>query len=99
MNVTDKQMEQLAHLAHLAQLTLTYQEQRELAGRLGQMVEYLHALSQVEEGAEGDVSSALTPRPDQVEPSLAGEALLAQAPLVRDGYVVTPRSVGEGGEA
>lgn len=96
MDVTNKQMEQLAHLA---QLSLTHQEQRELAGRLGQMVEYLHALSQVEEGAEGDASSALTPRPDQVEPSLAGEALLAQAPLVRDGYVVTPRSVGEGGEA
>lgn len=96
MDVTNKQMEQLAHLA---QLTLTYQEQRELAGRLGQMVEYLHALSQVEEGKAPEVPSAAAFRSDGAEPSLAGDKLLSQAPLVRDGYVVTPRSVGEGGEA
>lgn len=94
MEETNKQIRQLAHLARLS---LTPQEEGELAGRLEQMVEYLHALSQVEEGIESDVPSACHFRPDGVEPSLAGDKLLSQAPLVRDGYVVTPRSVGEGG--
>lgn len=94
MNVTKKQMEQLARLA---QLTLTPREERELAGRLEQMAGYLHVLSQVEDGDNPDAGSAMLPRPDVVEPSLAGETLLSQAPQVRDGYVVTPNSVGEGG--
>ena len=94
MEETNKQVRQLAHLARLS---LTPQEEGELAGRLEQMVEYLHALSQVEEGKAPDVPSAAPFRSDGVEPSLSGDQLLSQAPLVRDGYVVTPRSVGEGG--
>ncbi|OUN25616.1 Asp-tRNA(Asn)/Glu-tRNA(Gln) amidotransferase subunit GatC [Pseudoflavonifractor sp. An85] len=94
MEETNKQIRQLAHLARLS---LTPQEEGELAGRLEQMVEYLHALSQVEEGKAPDVPSAATLRPDEVKPSLSGDQLLAQAPRVTDGYVVTPRSVGEGG--
>ncbi len=84
-------------LSRLARLSLTPQEEEELAGRLEEMVGYLHALSQVEHGAEAEAPSAVPFRPDQVEPSLDGDKLLNQAPQVRDGYVVTPRSVGEGG--
>lgn len=94
MEETNKQIRQLAHLARLS---LTPQEEGELAGRLEQMVEYLHALSQVEDGVEMTASSSCVPRPDQVAPSLDGETLLSQAPRVREGYVVTPKSVGEGG--
>ena len=96
MEETSKQVRKLSHLARLS---LTPEEEGELAGRLEQMVGYLEALSQVEDGAEPDTPCVVTFRPDGVEPSLDRDKLLAQAPLTRDGYVVTPRSVGEGGEA
>lgn len=94
MEETNKQV---CQLARLARISLTPDEESELAGRLEQMMGYLHTLSQVEAGEERETPSAVPVRPDQVEPSLAGDKLLAQAPQVADGYVVTPRSVGEGG--
>lgn len=96
MEETSKQVRKLAHLARLS---LTPEEEGELAGRLEQMVGYLEALSQVEDGEAAEVPSAVPFRPDGVAPSLDRDKLLAQAPLLRDGYVVTPRSVEEGGEA
>lgn len=96
MEETSKQVRKLAHLARLS---LTPEEEGELSGRLEQMVGYLEALSQVEDEVEAEVPSAVPFRPDGVAPSLDRDKLLSQAPLLRDGYVVTPRSVGEGGEA
>ena len=93
MEETSKQVRKLSHLARLS---LTPEEEGELAGRLEQMVGYLQALSQVEEGAEPDTPCVVTFRPDGVAPSLVRDKLLSQAPLLRDGYVVTARSVGEG---
>lgn len=97
MEETSKQVRKLSHLARLS---LTPEEEGELAGRLEQMVGYFQALSQVEDGEAAEVPSAVPFRPDGVvAPSLDRDKLLAQAPLLRDRYVVTPRSVGEGGEA
>lgn len=96
MEETSKQVRKLAHLARLS---LTPEEEGELAGRLEQMVGYLEALSQVEDGEAAEASSAVPSRPDGVAPSLDRDKLLENAPQVRDGYVVTPRSVGEEGEA
>ncbi len=96
MEETSKQVRKLAHLARLS---LTPEEEGELAGRLEQMVGYLEALSQVEDGEATEATSAVPFRPDGVAPSLDRDKLLENAPQVRDGYVVTPRSVGEGGEA
>ena len=93
MEETSKQVRELARLARLS---LTPEEEGELAGRLEQMVGYLEALSQVEGGVEAEASSAVPFRPDGVAPSLDRDKLLENAPQVRDGYVVTPRSVGEG---
>ena len=95
----DETSKQVRELARLARLSLTPEEEGELAGRLEQMVGYLEALSQVEGGVEAEDTSAVPFRPDGVAPSLDRDKLLSQAPLMRDGYVVTPRSVGEGGEA
>ena len=95
----DETSKQVRKLSHLARLSLTLEEEGELAGRLEQMVGYLEALSQVEGGVEAEDTSAVPFRPDGVAPSLDRDKLLSQAPLMRDGYVVTPRSVGEGGEA
>lgn len=95
----EKTSKQVRKLSHLARLSLTPEEEGELAGRLEQMVGYLEALSQVEDGGAAEAPSAVPFRPDGVAPSLDRDKLLAQAPLLRDGYVVTPRSVGEGGEA
>lgn len=94
MEETNKQVRELAHLARLS---LTPGEEKELAGRLEQMVGYLQALSQMEDGAEPETPAAVPFRPDGVEPSLDRDKLLSRAPRVRDGYVVTPRSVGEEG--
>lgn len=88
---------QVGELARLARLALTPQEEGELEGRLEQMVGYLQALSQVEEQGDQTVPTPASFRPDGAGPSLDREKLLAQAPRVRDGYVVTPRSVGEEG--
>lgn len=96
MEETNKQV---CELAHLARLSLTPEEEGELAGRLEQMVGYLEALSQVEDGEAAQAPAAVPFRADGVAPSLDRDKLLSQAPLLRDGYVVTPRSVGEGGEA
>ena len=93
MEETSKQVRKLAHLARLS---LTPGEEKELAGRLEQMVGYLEALSQVEGGVEAEDTSAVPFRSDGVAPSLDRDKLLENAPQVRDGYVVTPRSVGEG---
>lgn len=95
----DETSKQVRELARLARLSLTLEEEGELAGRLEQMVGYLEALSQVEGGVEAEDTSAVPFRPDGVAPSLDRDKLLSQAPLMRDGYVVTPRSVGEGDEA
>lgn len=95
----DETSKQVRELARLARLSLTPEEEVELAGRLEQMVGYLEALSQVEGGVEAEDTSAVSFRPDGVAPSLDRDKLLENAPQVRDGYVVTPRSVGEGGEA
>lgn len=96
MEETSKQVRELAHLARLS---LTPEEEGELAGRLEQMVGYFQALSQVENGEAAEAPAAVPFRPDGVAPSLDRDKLLENAPQVRDGYVVTPRSVGEGGEA
>ena len=95
----DETSKQVRKLSRLARLSLTPEEEGELAGRLEQMVGYLEALSQVEDGEATEATSAVPFRSDGVAPSLDRDKLLAQAPLMRDGYVVTPRSVGEGGEA
>lgn len=96
MEETSKQVRKLSHLARLS---LTPEEEGELAGRLEQMVGYFQALSQVEDGEAVEAPFAIPFRPDGVAPSLDRDKLLENAPQVRDGYVVTPRSVGEGGEA
>lgn len=97
MEETSKQVRKLSRLARLS---LTPEEEEgELAGRLEQMVGYLQALSQVEDGEAAQAPAAVPFRPDGVAPSLDQDKLLENAPQVRDGYVVTPRSVGEGGEA
>lgn len=93
MEETSKQVRKLSRLARLS---LTPEEEGELAGRLEQMVGYLEALSQVEDGEATEAPSAVPFRPDGVAPSLDRDKLLENAPQVRDGYVVTPRSVGEG---
>lgn len=96
MEETSKQVRKLSRLARLS---LTPEEEEELAGRLEQMVGYFQALSQVEDGEAAEAPPAVPFRPDGVAPSLDRDKLLENAPQVRDGYVVTPRSVGEEGEA
>ena len=96
MEMTCGQVEQLARLARLS---LTPGEQETVAGQLEQMVSYMQVLAQVD---GGDVQGGEKPgalRHDEVEPSLVGDKLLRQAPRVAEGYVATPSSVGEGGEA
>lgn len=94
MEMTCGQVEQLARLARLS---LTPGEQEAVVGQLKQMVEYLQVLAQVETEGGGETGQSCVLRPDGAEPSLARDKLLSQAPRVTDGYVVTPRSVGEEG--
>ena len=69
MEETSKQVRKLSHLARLS---LTPEEERELAGRLEQMVGYLQALSQVEEGEAAEVPSAVPSAPMGWSPPWTG---------------------------
>ena len=96
MDMTQKQVEKLAHLARLC---LSQQEQEELTKQLEQVVAYMQVLAQVPGEAEGALEGPCVLREDKVHPVSCGDKLLDQAPQRREGYVVTPKSVGEGGTA
>jgi aspartyl-tRNA(Asn)/glutamyl-tRNA(Gln) amidotransferase subunit C len=72
------------HVARLARLALTEEEERRLAAQLGQILEHAAKVGEV---ATADVPPTASPipranvlRPDDVEPSLPLEEVLANAP-------------------
>jgi aspartyl-tRNA(Asn)/glutamyl-tRNA(Gln) amidotransferase subunit C len=89
----------VAHLARLARLAVTEQELDVFAGQLDVI---LGAVARVGEVAAADIppTSHAVPmtnvfRPDEVQPSLPREAVLAAAPAVEDDKFRVPRILTE----
>lgn len=89
----------VAHLARLARLAVTEEELDTFAGQLEVI---LGAVARVGEVAAADIppTSHVVPltnvmRPDEVQPCLSRDAVLAAAPAAEDGRFRVPRILDE----
>jgi aspartyl-tRNA(Asn)/glutamyl-tRNA(Gln) amidotransferase subunit C len=89
----------VAHLARLARIAMTDGELDHLADQLEVI---LGAVARVQEVAAGDLppTSHAVPltnvfRPDEPEPSLGADAVLAGAPAAEDGRFRVPQILGD----
>ena len=86
--------EQVLHVARLARLELTDDEVQRMSRELSAVLDHIQVISELDlDGVPPtthvvEVSNAL--RPDVVEPSLAPEIALANAPAVADGGFRVP---------
>jgi aspartyl-tRNA(Asn)/glutamyl-tRNA(Gln) amidotransferase subunit C len=86
--------EQVLHVARLARLELTDEEVERMSQELSAVLDHIQVISELDlDGVPPtthvvEVSNAL--RPDVVEPSLAPEIALANAPAVADGGFRVP---------
>lgn len=85
------------YVAHLARLALTPEEEKMLGTQLGNILGFIEQLkavdvSQVEPTAHA-VPTVNVTRPDVVQPSLAHEAALRNAPRQAGGLFVVPKIV------
>ena len=90
-------LEQVRHIALLARLELTGDEEQRMLGDLGEMLEYVDKLNQldtsnVEPTAQvGDIGAAM--RDDVVTNVAAPDAILANAPAVREQMFKVPKII------
>jgi aspartyl-tRNA(Asn)/glutamyl-tRNA(Gln) amidotransferase subunit C len=88
------------HVAMLARLALTDDEIEQLVGELSAIVDYAAEVSALD---TADVPPTAHPlplvnvfRPDDPQPGLDRDEVLAQAPETEDGQFRVPRILGEG---
>jgi aspartyl/glutamyl-tRNA(Asn/Gln) amidotransferase C subunit len=90
-------LEQVRHIALLARLELTGDEEQRMLGDLGEMLEYVDKLNQldtanVEPTAQvGDIGAAM--RDDGVTNPAAPDAILANAPAAREQMFKVPKII------
>ena len=91
---------EVQHIADLARLGLTTDEVVQYRDQLQAILEYAAALQKVDTSAIPPTATVLplrnVMRPDIDEPSLPREAVLANAPAVRDGYFRVPAILDPG---
>jgi len=97
--VTVEEVERVAELAHLE---LTPQETAPMVQDLNAILDYVAELNQLDTtgvaplaqvGELGDAASVRALRPDQVEPSLARAAVMAQAPESDQVFFKVPKVI------
>jgi len=85
------------YIAHLARLELSADEEKKLAGQLGQILGYVEKLKEVDVTDVEPMAHAVpminVTRPDEVRPSLPQEEALRNAPKQSDGQFVVPKMV------
>jgi len=83
------------YIAHLARLELSADEEKQLAGQLGQILGYVEKLKEVDvtnvEPTAHAVPMVNVTRPDKIRPSLPKEEALRNAPQQSDGLFVVPK--------
>ena len=89
--------EEVVHVAHLARLELAEAEIERFAGQIGQILEYMETLSQVDTRGVAPTSQAIDLtnafRPDETTGHLPRESVLTNAPQAEDGCFVVPRVI------
>lgn len=87
----------IRYVAHLARLELTPDEQRRFAAQLGQVLEHIEKLKQLDvSGVEPTAHAAPlvnVTRPDEVRPGLSHEEALRNAPAHANGLFIVPKIV------
>lgn len=94
MEITDKLV---AYVAELAHLKLDDAQKRQAADDLAKMIGYVDKLSELDTDGVEPMSHAFPVtnvfREDEVRESMAREQVLANAPAVKDGCFLVPKTV------
>ena len=85
------------YVAHLARIELTPEEEAHYGAQLGEVLEFINKLREVDvEGVEPSAHALAlqnVTRPDEPRPSLSRQEAMAHAPAQADGLFVVPKIV------
>jgi aspartyl-tRNA(Asn)/glutamyl-tRNA(Gln) amidotransferase subunit C len=85
------------YVAHLARLSLTLEEERQFGSQLNQVLQYIEKLKEVDISGVEPTAHAFplvnVTRPDEIQPSLAQEDALRNAPAHANGLFIVPKIV------
>ena len=85
------------YVAHLARLSLTPEEEQKIGAQLGQVLDYIEKLKEVDvtgvEPTAHPFPLINVTRPDEVRPSISNEEALRNAPAQANGLFIVPKIV------
>ena len=85
------------YVAHLARLSLSAEEEQKFAGQLGQVLQYIEKLKQLDVSHVEPTAHAVpltnVTRPDEPRPGLTHDEALRNAPASADGLFIVPKIV------
>ena len=85
------------YVAHLARLSLTPEEEQRIGAQLGQVLDYIEKLKEVDVSGVEPTAHAFplinVTRPDEVRPSISNEDALRNAPSQANGLFMVPKIV------
>jgi len=85
------------YVAHLARLSLTPDEEQKIGAQLGQVLDYIEKLKEVDVSGVEPTAHAFplinVTRPDEVRPSISNEDALRNAPAHANGLFIVPKIV------
>ena len=90
-------LEEVRKIAQLARLDLSPEEEVTFVGQLGQILDYIDQLKEVE-GVPARTEGRAPEAPDRVAPSLPIEAFLDNAPESMDHFLLVPQVKATDGE-
>ena len=87
----------IKYVAHLARLALSPEEEAKLGSQLGQILQYVEKLNEVEvsqvEPTAHPIPMVNVMRPDVTQPSLSNAEALQNAPATLNGLFLVPKIV------
>jgi aspartyl-tRNA(Asn)/glutamyl-tRNA(Gln) amidotransferase subunit C len=85
------------YVAHLARLSLSPEEEQKLGAQLGNILQYIEKLKEVDVSGVEPTAHAIplvnVARPDETRPSLPGADALRNAPAQANGLFIVPKIV------
>ena len=85
------------YVAHLARLSLTPEEEQRIGAQLGQVLDYIEKLKEVDVSGVEPTAHVFplinVTRPDEVRPSISNEDALRNAPAHANGLIIVPKIV------
>src|SRR2546421_10613264 len=85
------------YVAHLARLALTPEEEQRIGAQLGQVLDYIEKLKEVDVTGVEPTAHAFplinVTRPDEVRPSMSSEDAFRNAPAQANGLFIVPKIV------